>query len=395
MGTEFYRNFEHTGPGTLAGRYMRTFWQPVYRAEDLAPGQAVPIVIMGEEFTLYRGQGGAPFLVASRCAHRGTQLSTGWIEQDTIRCRYHGWRYNGSGQCVEQPGEDASFRQKVKIRSYPVQEYVGLIFAHLGEGEPPSFRRYRQFEESGLLITLPPEYWPCNYYNRLDNDADGYHVLYTHRESIQRAQRLNRYTERGIGAELTPYGVRTSVRMPGSELDYLYQYMPNVNQIRVRTGVASARGEDETKVWEDRLTWAVPIDDQNSLRFEINLVHVTGKAAEELKINRQEQSERGKDLANHWGEKILTGQMRIEDLDRKFSTYEMFRVEDYVVQIGQGRTANRSAERLAHIDTGVVLRRKLWELELKAIADKKPLTQWIIPEVRDETPREQPAPLSA
>lgn len=395
MGTEFYRDFEHTGPGTLAGRYMRTFWQPVYRAEDLAPGQAVPIVIMGEEFTLYRGQGGAPFLVASRCAHRGTQLSTGWIEQDTIRCRYHGWRYNGSGQCVEQPGEDASFGQKVKIRSYPVQEYVGLIFAYLGEGEPPSFRRYRQFEESGLLITLPPEYWPCNYYNRLDNDADGYHVLYTHRESIQRAQRLNRYTERGIGAELTPYGVRTSVRMPGSELDYLYQYMPNVNQIRVRTGVASARGEDETKVWEDRLTWAVPIDDQNSLRFEINLVHVTGKAAEELKINRQEQSERGKDLANHWGEKILTGQMRIEDLDRKFSTYEMFRVEDYVVQIGQGRTANRSAERLAHIDTGVVLRRKLWELELKAIADKKPLTQWIIPEVRDETPREQPAPLSA
>lgn len=395
MGTEFYRNFEHTGPGTLAGRYMRTFWQPVYRAEDLAPGQAVPIVIMGEEFTLYRGQGGAPFLVASRCAHRGTQLSTGWIEQDTIRCRYHGWRYNGSGQCVEQPGEDASFGQKVKIRTYPVHEYVGLIFAYLGEGEPPSFRRYRQFEKSGLLITLPPEYWPCNYYNRLDNDADGYHVLYTHRESIQRAQRLNRYTERGIGAELTPYGVRTSVRMPGSELDYLYQYMPNVNQIRVRTGVASARGEDETKVWEDRLTWAVPIDDQNSLRFEINLVHVTGKAAEELKINRQEQSERGKDLANHWGEKILTGQMRIEDLDRKFSTYEMFRVEDYVVQIGQGRTANRSAERLAHIDTGVVLRRKLWELELKAIADKKPLTQWIIPEVRDETPREQPAPLSA
>jgi len=395
MGTEIYRDFEHTGPGTLAGRYLRSFWQPVYRAEDLSPGQAVPIQIMGEEFTLYRGQGGGSFLIASRCAHRGTQLSTGWVEQDSIRCRYHGWRYDGSGQCVEQPGEDASFGQKVKIHTYPVREYVGLIFAYLGEGEPPSFRRYPQFEESGLLITLPPEYWPCNYYNRLENDADGYHVLYTHRESIQRAHRLNRYTERGIGAELTPYGVRTSVLMPGSELDYLYQYMPNVNQIRVRTGVASARGEDEKKVWEDRLTWAVPIDDQNSLRFEINLVHVSGKAAEELELSRREQSERGKDFANHWGEKILAGQMTIEDLDRNFSTYEMFRVEDYVVQIGQGRMANRSAERLAHIDTGVILRRKLWELELKAIADGIPLTQWIIPSVRDEAPREQPAPLSA
>ncbi|HLY64456.1 MAG TPA: Rieske 2Fe-2S domain-containing protein, partial [Chloroflexota bacterium] len=75
-----------TGPGTLAGRYLRLFWQPVYRSVDLAPGQAVPIAILGERFTLYRGEEGAPHLVAFRCAHRGTQLSTGWVEGDCIRC---------------------------------------------------------------------------------------------------------------------------------------------------------------------------------------------------------------------------------------------------------------------------------------------------------------------
>lgn len=73
-----YTDFAHTGPGTLAGRYLRSFWQPVYLARELQPGRAVPIRVMGEDFTLYRGEGGAPHVMAFRCAHRATQLSTGW-----------------------------------------------------------------------------------------------------------------------------------------------------------------------------------------------------------------------------------------------------------------------------------------------------------------------------
>src|SRR5712691_8659388 len=96
-----YTDFEHTGPGTLAGRYLRTFWHPVYVGEQLQPGWAVPITIMNETMTLYRGEGGTPHLVDFRCAHRGSQLSTGWVEDDCIRCRYHGGMYDGSGQCVQ------------------------------------------------------------------------------------------------------------------------------------------------------------------------------------------------------------------------------------------------------------------------------------------------------
>src|SRR6266545_7381838 len=110
----------HTGPGTTAGRFLRTFWQPVARGRDLKPGQAAPVQIMNEWITLYRGASGAPHAVAFRCGHRGTQLSVGWVEDDCIRCRYHGWMYDGGGQCVEQPGEDPAFAQRVRIRSYPV-----------------------------------------------------------------------------------------------------------------------------------------------------------------------------------------------------------------------------------------------------------------------------------
>src|SRR6476661_5158428 len=87
MAEAEYLDYEHTGPGTLAGRYLRSFWQPVSRAVDLAPGRAVPVRMMSEDFTLYRGEGGEPHMVAFRCAHRGTQLSVGWVEGDCIRCR--------------------------------------------------------------------------------------------------------------------------------------------------------------------------------------------------------------------------------------------------------------------------------------------------------------------
>ena len=106
-----YKDFAHTGPDTLAGRYLRMFWQPVYISDELPPGMAKPIRIMCEDFTLYRGESGTPHVIASRCAHRGMQLSPGWIEGDCIRCFYHGWKYDGSGQCIEQPAEP-----KLKLR---------------------------------------------------------------------------------------------------------------------------------------------------------------------------------------------------------------------------------------------------------------------------------------
>src|SRR5215212_7535669 len=91
---EDYRDFAHVGPGTLAGRYLRTFWQPVFIAKDLASGEAKPLRMLNEDFTIYRGEDGTPHIVAFRCAHRQNQLSIGWVEGDRIRCFYHGWVYD-------------------------------------------------------------------------------------------------------------------------------------------------------------------------------------------------------------------------------------------------------------------------------------------------------------
>jgi 5,5'-dehydrodivanillate O-demethylase oxygenase subunit len=147
--TDEVKNFAHTGPGTLAGPYLRRFWHPIQVSDALAVGRPMRVQVMGEFFTLWRGEGGAVSLVQDRCPHRQTVLSLGWVAGDNIRCFYHGWEFNGGGQCVAQPAEKAGFAGKVRIRSYPVRDYLGLIFAYLGEGEPPEFRRFPELEDSG------------------------------------------------------------------------------------------------------------------------------------------------------------------------------------------------------------------------------------------------------
>src|ERR1700722_19729329 len=90
-------DFVHTRPGTLAGRYLRRYWQPIFVCEKLAKGAIVPIRILGEDLALYRGESGQAHVITNECPHRLSVLSTGWIEGETVRCRYHGWGCDGSG----------------------------------------------------------------------------------------------------------------------------------------------------------------------------------------------------------------------------------------------------------------------------------------------------------
>ena len=105
-------DYAHTGAQTPAGRYMRLFWQPVYHSVDLVAGKPVPLRIMNELFTLYRGESGRAYLVGAHCPHRRTLLATGRVERDELRCFYHGWKFGGDGRCVEQPAEEFEVLQQ-------------------------------------------------------------------------------------------------------------------------------------------------------------------------------------------------------------------------------------------------------------------------------------------
>jgi 5,5'-dehydrodivanillate O-demethylase oxygenase subunit len=368
--------FEYTGPGTLAGTLLRAFWQPVARAEDLAAGRALPITVMGENLALYRGEDGVARLVASRCPHRGTQLSVGWVEGEAIRCRYHGWKFDGTGQCIEQPDEPAAFAQKVALRSYPVIEYIGLTFAYLGEGEPPPFRRFPAFEGEGFIKVGLTEIWPCNFFNRCENTVDIVHVNWVHRGT---ARRLNLEHQMlhctPTLAEETDYGIDHAYRFSDGRIEHTEFHMPNVSHVRPAGRVEGAQG-DVTKISLDRLFFYVPIDDENSMTFVVDFVPLTGEAADAYRERAMRDRRAMTMSASDFGAAILAGTKTFDDISPEISSYYSFWIEDYVTLVGQGAIPDRSQDRLGRTDIGPILLRKLWRRELKALAAHEPIKRW-------------------
>ncbi|HLH21812.1 MAG TPA: Rieske 2Fe-2S domain-containing protein [Chloroflexota bacterium] len=361
-----YTDFVHTGPGTLAGRYLRRFWQPVYLATDLPAGHAKPIRIMSEDFTLYRGEGGHPHVIAPRCAHRGTQLSTGWVEGDCIRCFYHGWKYDHTGQCVEMPAEDPSFPPKVRIASYPTEEYLGLIFAYLGEGAPPPLARWPELEGEGVL-EQSTYLRPCNYFNNLENMADETHIAFAHRRSVFDRVGVNDDLPR-IAAEETEYGIRRMGTRANGITRVSHILMPNGFYFK-------GTPNDDASGWSEMLAWRVPIDDTQHRSFNTNLVHVTGEAAARY---RERQAARRAALAalppaEEVAAAVLRGELRPQDIPERD---DLIPIQDAIAQAGQGVIADRAHERLGREDSVIILLRKLWARELQALAEGRPLKAW-------------------
>ena len=363
-------DFVHTGPGTLAGKYLRRFWQPVYLSSELTTGYAVPIRIMGEDFTLYRGESGAAYVVEFRCAHRGTQLSVGWVEQDCIRCFYHGWKYDGTGQCVEQPAESESFAQKIKIRSCPTKEYLGLIFAYFGEDAAPPFTRYAELEEAGE-IDVGSYIRYCNYFNTLENGIDQTHVPFTHAKSNFTKFGLN-WDIPQITAEETDYGIAMHGRRKDGKVRVNHYLMPNILYIK-------GSPESGQEGWREAFAWRVPVDDESHRSFNIALIHVSGDAAQRLRERQRQQQEIIVKLpsANEMAARVLAGKISVHDIDERS---DLVNIQDHVAQEGQGAIPDRDAERLGRSDVAIILLRQIWRRELGALAQGGALKQWRRPE---------------
>jgi 5,5'-dehydrodivanillate O-demethylase len=368
-----YQDLVSTRPGTLAGTFLRRFWQPIHRAEDLAAGQAKPIEIMSERFTLYRAEDGAPHVTEFRCPHRGTQLSAGWVEGDSIRCVYHGWLFNSAGQCTEQPAEEKSFATKIRIKSFPTRQYLGLIFAYLGEGEAPPFPRFSHMEEDGVLEVLSTEIWPCNFFQRIDNNGDTYHVPFVHRGAYSASSINNRSGLPEISKEESPWGTTGYASFTEGWRNVFQFFMPNIYAFR------NPSPEPEC-AWEDRMQWDVPLDDARSLEFRLRRLPLSGEAAAKYR-ERHDAAAEPKISVAQMGDAVLSGKIRFQDLDHFFKDkISLVHAQDYVAQVGQGARAERTREHLGRSDGGVILFRKIWERELRALAEGRPLKKWQLPQ---------------
>jgi 5,5'-dehydrodivanillate O-demethylase len=359
-------DFVHTGPGTIAGRYIRRFWQPVCRSEDLIAGDAKPVKILGRDFTLYRDQDGIPHAIGFRCSHRGAQLSVGFVEGNCLRCFYHGWVFDPKGHVVERPSEKARPTPNLNIDGYPTEEYLGLIFDYFGEGEAPPMWRFKAMEREGIRdVTV--DVMPANYFFALENSA--LHFSFVHRDLME---------EKGITGtpevrvEDTPWGHTAYSRWPNDKKENVaHKIMPNVGYI-VPRAINMAKGVSHSL----HVSFRVPVDDDSHVTYRVTLIPVTGEEARNV-LERRSPSFYDRSVIPELGDAVLAGKLRLRDI--KDRTH-IEAIQDYVAQVAQGPVSTRYDEHLGSSDVAEAHFRRLWRRELTALAEGKPLTEFRLTE---------------
>jgi len=149
--------------------------------------------------------------------------------------------------------------------------------------------------------------------------------------------------------------------------------MPNSFLLRI-----PAEDPAETD-WRDLLGWRVPIDDVSHWGYLVQLVHVSGDDARGYQAAAAARRAQVAALppAVDIARAVLAGEMRTEDVPDRL---DVVGIQDYVAQAGQGEIADRGHERLGRADVAILLLRKLWQRELRALAEGRPMKAWTRPE---------------
>ncbi|TAK88609.1 MAG: aromatic ring-hydroxylating dioxygenase subunit alpha [Betaproteobacteria bacterium] len=171
-------------PNTPCGKLLRRYWQPVSLVEELPEKRPVKAVrVLGQDFVVFRDQAGRYGMLDRACPHRGADLAFGRLENGGIRCLFHGWLFDVTGQCLEMPAEPANstFCQRIKQASYPILEKNGVLFGYLGTGTPPAMPRFDCFVAPSEYTFAFKGLMECNWLQALEVGIDPAHASYLHR----------------------------------------------------------------------------------------------------------------------------------------------------------------------------------------------------------------------
>ncbi len=180
------------GPGTPCGALLRQYWQPVALLDEFDPlleprmgdRPMKAVRLMGQDLVLFKDDQSRWGLIDRDCPHRGADLAFGRHEGDGVRCPFHGWKFDVSGQCLETPGEPVGSKlcERVKQRSYPVMEQSGVLFAWMGEeGKAPPFPKFDCFAAPSSHVFAFKGMWQCNWLQAFEVGIDPSHTSFLHR----------------------------------------------------------------------------------------------------------------------------------------------------------------------------------------------------------------------
>ncbi len=182
LSKEQNERLTQVGSGTPMGELLRRYWHPVAATSEFSGKFPLKRRLLGEDLLVYRDGNGNYSAIEPVCAHRRATLEFGCIEKDGIRCPYHGWKYDITGQCVDMPAEPANstYKAKVKLTAYPGMEMGGLVWLYLGPQPQPLLPRFDLFVWDRCLRDIGQVSLPCNFVQIMENSVDPHHVEWLH-----------------------------------------------------------------------------------------------------------------------------------------------------------------------------------------------------------------------
>lgn len=371
----------HTGPGTTMGNYLRRYWIPAMLESELprAGCDPVEITLLGERLVGFRDKDDRIALVQEWCWHRGASLFYGRNEGDGLRCSFHGWMYDVTGQCIDMPSEPESsrFKEKVCITAYPCVIRGGVIWVYMGPKEkiPP----IPELEWSLLPASqryVSKRIQETNYLQALEGGIDSSHVSFLHRfdlesEPLFTAAAGNRYlrsdTHPKFEVAESAGGLLIGARREGEEGSYYWR----ITQFILPWFTLIPPFGDHAMGGH---AW-VPIDDENCYVWSINFHPHRDLTDYEIQgiesgsgIHASLIPGTFNAVANKRNKYLIDRVAQREK--RSYSGIFGVGMQDSAIQETIGPIQDRSREHLGTSDVGIILaRRRLLEAALALEAD--------------------------
>ncbi len=328
------------GPGTRMGNLLRRYWWPVGFSQKLTD-KPVPTRILGEDLVMFRDGTGKVGLLDRACPHRSASLENGRVEQNGLRCCYHGWLFATDGQCLDMPAEpaDTPLMKNVKAHAYKTREAAGLVFAYMGPDPAPLLPAYDLLVRDDVDRVVRAGMDRCNWLQRAENGADPCHSMALH-ASVYPSIALKRPN---VVYEKTWYGMRFAITYEGGSENVFHQIMP------AHTRRLGARTVDKHPA--QYLHFRVPIDDYVTQTYIIEAVETEDGKPGTITTRGSRSLPPG---STH--ERIEDGWWGIASQD-----------QDRVAQESQGVIVDRTKETLATSDQGIAIFRRMLRDDLAAI----------------------------
>jgi 5,5'-dehydrodivanillate O-demethylase len=344
------------GPGTPMGELLRRYWHVVAPVDEMNDRWTKRVRLFGEDLVLFKDRSGKYGLIGEQCPHRRASMAYGIPTEDGIRCPYHGWKFDANGTCLEQPNEPegSTFKEKVALPGYPVQELGGMLFTYMGPAPAPLLPRYDGYAMPNAIRIVAKAVIPCNWLQIMENSIDPVHLEWLH-GNLQNFVDEARTGEKtffalhhlDIAFEEFAYGIYKRRLLEGQPLDSSDWLVGHPVIFPTTLAVGQSGGRWKMYAFQIR----VPIDDTHTQHY-----WYTAFIPPE-----------GADVPAHLLAQTRSYDFIYQNDDGSFKV-ELIDGQDIMAWVTAGEVADRARERLGWTDRGIIQYRKMLQRELERVA---------------------------